>query len=47
MAKRKAGNQIVSLIPDHKKLRIDPIYFDAKGVQHTVGKLSMRAITLL
>jgi hypothetical protein len=47
MAKRRAGSQTASLTLDHKKLRIDPIYLAAKGVQHTLGKLSMRATTLL
>jgi hypothetical protein len=47
MAKRKAGSQIVSLTPDHKKSRIDPIYLAAGGVPYIVGKISTRATTLL
>jgi hypothetical protein len=47
MAKRRAGSQIGSLTPDHKKSGIDPIYLTAGGVPHIVGKLSMRVITLL
>jgi hypothetical protein len=47
MAKRRVGNQIVSLTPNHKKSRIDPIYLASGGVPHIVGKFSTRAITLL
>jgi hypothetical protein len=47
MAKRKAGNQIGSLTPNHKKSGIDLTPVRAGGVQHTVGKLSTRATTLL
>jgi hypothetical protein len=47
MAERRAGSQIANLIPDHKKLGIDPIYLVSGGVQHIVGKLSMRVTTLL
>jgi hypothetical protein len=47
MAKRRADNQIDSLTPDQKKSAIDLIYLSADGVQHTVGKLSTRATTLL
>ncbi len=47
MAKRRAGSQIASLTPDQKKSRINPIYLSTDGVQHTVGKLSTRATTLL
>jgi hypothetical protein len=36
----------VKLTPDHKKLRIDPIYWFADGVRHIIRKLSMRATTL-
>jgi hypothetical protein len=32
---------------DQKKLKINPIYLFEDGVRHTIGKLSMRAITLL
>jgi hypothetical protein len=38
MAKRRAGSQIVSLTPDHKKSGIDPIYLAEDNVPHTVGK---------
>jgi hypothetical protein len=37
----------VKLPPDQKKSRIDPIYLATDNVQHTVGKLSTRATTLL
>jgi hypothetical protein len=47
MAKRKVGSQTVNLTPDHKKSGIDPIYLSTDNVQHIVGKLSMRATTLL
>jgi len=47
MAKRRAGSQIASLTPDHKKLGIDPIYLASGVVSHIVGKLSTRATTLL
>jgi hypothetical protein len=47
MAKRRAGSQIANLTPDHKKSGIDPIYLAERGVSHIVGKLSMRATTLL
>jgi len=47
MAKRRAGSQIASLTPDHKKSGIDPIYLATDDVRHTVGKLSTRATTLL
>jgi hypothetical protein len=47
MAKRKARSQSGSLTPDHEKLGIDPTPVSAGGVQHTVGKLSMRTITFL
>jgi hypothetical protein len=47
MAKRKAGSQIDSLTPDHKKSGIDPTSMREDEVQYTVGKLSMRATTLL
>jgi hypothetical protein len=46
MAKRRAGNQIASLTPDHKKSGIDLIYLAAGDVPHIVGKLLMRAKTL-
>jgi len=47
MAKRRAGSQTASLTPDQKISGIDPIYLAADNVPHTVGKLSMRATTLL
>jgi hypothetical protein len=47
MAKRKVGSQIGNLTSDEKKSRIDLISFSAGGVQHAIGKLSMRATTLL
>jgi hypothetical protein len=47
MAKRRAGSQITSLTPDHKKSRIDSIYLASGGMPHIVGKLLMRATTLL
>jgi hypothetical protein len=47
MAKRKAKSQIGSLTPDHGKSGIDPIPLRAGGVQHVVGKLSIRATTLV
>jgi hypothetical protein len=46
MAKRKAGNQIGNLSPDHGKSRIDQIPLHTGGVRHAIGKLSMRATTL-
>jgi hypothetical protein len=47
MTKRRARNQIDSLIPDQKKSRIDPIYLAIEGVPHYVEKLLMRATILL
>ncbi len=47
MAKRKVGSPIGNLTPNHKKSGIDPTFVRADGVQHTVGKLSTRATTLL
>jgi hypothetical protein len=47
MVKRRAESQIVSLIPNQKKLGIDPIYLSKDGVRHIVGKLLTRATTLL
>ncbi len=47
MAKRSVESQIVNLTPDQKKLGIDSIYLPVDDVPHTVGKLAMRAITLL
>ncbi len=45
MAKRKAESQIGNLPPE--KSGIDPISLHVSDVQHTVGKLLMRATTLL
>jgi hypothetical protein len=47
MAKRKVKSQIHNLIPDHKKLRIDPIPLREGGVRHTVGKLSTKVTSFL
>jgi hypothetical protein len=47
MVERRAGSQIGSLTPDHKKSGIDPIPMCAGGVRHTVGKLSRRATSSL
>jgi hypothetical protein len=47
MAKRKVENQIGNLTLDHKKSGIAMISLRAGGVRHTLGKLSIRATTLL
>jgi hypothetical protein len=47
MVIRKAESQTGSLIPDHWKSGIDLISLRASNVQHTVGKLLTRVITLL
>jgi hypothetical protein len=47
MAKRKAGSQTGSLIPDHKMSGINPTFVRAGGLQDTVENLLMRATTLL
>jgi hypothetical protein len=47
MVKRKVGTQTNSLTPDHKKSGIDPMSLRAGGMQHAIGKLSMRDTTLL
>jgi hypothetical protein len=47
MAKRKVKSQTSSLTPNHKKSKIDPTPMRTGGLQHTVGKLSTRATTLL
>jgi hypothetical protein len=47
MAKKKAKNQTRNLTPDHKKSGIDLTPVCPSEVQHTVGKLSTRATTLL
>jgi len=46
MAKIRVSNQIGNLTPDHEKLGIASIFLCAGGVQHTVGKLLMKAKTL-
>jgi hypothetical protein len=46
MVERRAGSQIGSLTPDHKKLGIDPIPMCADAMRHTVGKLLRRTIRL-
>jgi len=45
--KERAGSRIASLTPDQKKSRIDQIYLATDNVPHTIGKLSMKATTLL
>jgi hypothetical protein len=47
MAKRKAGSQIGSLIPDQKKSRIDPIYLFADGVQQFRLNFTILKVILL
>jgi hypothetical protein len=47
MAKRRVGSQIGNLIPNHLKPKIAPISLRAGAIAHTIGKLSMRAITFL
>jgi hypothetical protein len=47
MAKRKAGSQIINLILDHGKSRIDPIPLRVGDMQHAVEKLSTKATTLV
>jgi hypothetical protein len=47
MAKKKVESQISSLPPNHKKLGIDPTSVREGSVQHTIEKLSTRAITLV
>jgi hypothetical protein len=47
MVKRRAGSQIGSLTPDHKKSGMDPIPMCADGVRHIVGKLLRRDTSLL
>jgi hypothetical protein len=46
MVERRAGSQIGSLTPDHKKSGIDPILVCVGGTRHTIGKLSRRATSL-
>jgi len=45
--KEKLGVKIGNLTPDHKKSRINLTSMRAGGVQHVVGKLLIRAATLL
>jgi hypothetical protein len=47
MVEKRARNQTGNLTPDHKKSGIDLILVCASGVRHIVGKLLMRAISLL
>jgi hypothetical protein len=47
MAKRKVESQTGSLIPDHKKLGIDPIYLSLEVGRHVLGELLTRATNLL
>ncbi len=47
MAKRRVESQIANLTLDQKKLGIDLIYLASEGVPHTLGKLLIRATTLL
>jgi hypothetical protein len=47
IAKRKFDSQIVNLTPNQKKSIIDPIHLAADNVRYIVGKLSMRATSLL
>jgi len=47
MVERKGGSQTSSLIPDHKKSRIDPTPMCTDGGRHTIGKLLRRGTSLL
>jgi hypothetical protein len=47
MAERKVGSQNVNLTPDHSKLRIAPNYVREGGMPHVVGKILIKATTLL
>jgi hypothetical protein len=42
IVERRAGSQIDSLTPDHKKSGIDPTPGCAEGVRHAIGKLLRR-----
>jgi hypothetical protein len=44
---QKGRESNCQLTPDQTKSRIDSIYLAVEGVQHTIGKLSTRATTLL
>jgi hypothetical protein len=44
---KKVESQIDNLTPCHWKSGIDLIYLSIDGMSHTIGKLSMRATTLL
>jgi hypothetical protein len=39
MAKRRVGNQTANLIPDQKKLGIDPIYLSIDKMRHIIEEL--------
>jgi hypothetical protein len=45
--KERAGSRNANLTPDQKKSGIDSIYLAVDNVPHTVGKLSIKATTLL
>jgi hypothetical protein len=47
MGKRRAGSQIASLTPDQKKSGIDLLPTSELRVRYFVGKISMRAISLV
>jgi hypothetical protein len=47
MAKKRVGSQIANLTPNQKRSGIDPIYLAANDMQHNIGKLLMKATTLL
>jgi hypothetical protein len=47
MAKRRAKNQIINLISNHKKSRITLKYMDVGGMPHIVGKISIKVTTFL
>jgi hypothetical protein len=47
MGKRRAGSQTASLTPDHKKSGIDLFPTSELRVQYVVGKISMRATSLV
>jgi hypothetical protein len=47
MAERRAESQTANLIPDQKKLKIDPIYLAVEGMQNTVETFLTTATALL
>jgi len=47
MGKRRAGSQTGNLTPDHKKSGIDLFPTSELRVRYVVGKISMRAISLV